>query len=351
MVSSSGLSRLPPGRVQGEQPGGREEFVWPAYPVFLAVAATGSFLLLAQHRPKPPSRERVDVLETRGRVLEVVVPPFEHRIERGDHAGEALSARPSRLRSDLVPQAQHALLPHEPASRLEAISQELEPLPDDPAIPDMSLVRMQGQAVRVHERTDQREGLSRLLRAVAQDDEVVGVANHRQAVLGHQHVERMQIEIRQQRADDRALRRASRGGPSRAFRYDVLFQPALDQLEKAAIADPRPQPLHQPVVRDRVEVALQIGVHHEAVARFDQPVDLPQRILAAAPRPEAEAPCMEMRLQDGSSTNLTAVWAMRSLTVGIPNGRTPPSPFGISTRRIADGRYSPVRSSRDSSAK
>src|SRR5271169_259802 len=107
--------------------GGREEFVWPAYPVFLAVAATRSFLLLAQHRPKPPSRERVDVLETRGRVLEVVVPPFEHRIERGDHAGEALSARPSRLRSDLVPQAQHALLPHEPASRLETISQELEP--------------------------------------------------------------------------------------------------------------------------------------------------------------------------------------------------------------------------------
>src|SRR5277367_6401745 len=29
MVSSSGLSRFPPGRVQGEQLGGREEFVWP----------------------------------------------------------------------------------------------------------------------------------------------------------------------------------------------------------------------------------------------------------------------------------------------------------------------------------
>src|SRR5271170_3550158 len=293
MVSRSGLSRLPPGRVQGEQPGGREEFVWPAYPVILAVAATRSFLLLAQHRPKPSSRERVDVLETRGRVLEVVVPPFEHRIERGDHAGEALSARPSRLRSDLIPQAQHALLPHEPASRLETISQELEPLPDDPAIPDMSLVRMQGQAVLLGEATDQREGLSRLLRASAQDDEVVGVANHRQAVLGQQDVERVQIEIRQQRADDRALRRASRGGPPRAFRYDVLFQPALDQVEKAAIADPRPQPLHQLVVRDRVEVALQIGVHHETMARFDQPVDLPQRILAAASRPEAEAPRMD----------------------------------------------------------
>src|SRR5580700_11927157 len=92
---------------------------------------------------------------------------------------------------------------------------------------------------------------------------------------------------------------------SRAFRYDILFQPALDQLEKAAIADPRPQPLHQPVVRDRVEVALQIGVHYETRARFDQPIDLPPRtfkrigILAAAPRPEAEARRMKMRLQDG----------------------------------------------------
>jgi hypothetical protein len=54
-----------------------------------------------------------------------------------------LSAHPSRVRSDLVPQAQHAL--HEPRSRLEAISQDLEPLPDDLAITDMSLVRMQGQ--------------------------------------------------------------------------------------------------------------------------------------------------------------------------------------------------------------
>ena len=77
------------------------------------------------------------------------------------------------------------------------------------------------------------------------------------------------------------------------------FSQRLDQIEEAAIAHPRPQPLHQLVVRDRVEVALQIGVHHETVAQLDQPIDLPQRILTAASRPEAEARRMELRLQDG----------------------------------------------------
>ncbi len=58
----------------------------------------------------------------------------------------------------------------------------------------------------------------------------VGVSNHRQALRGHQFVERMQIEIRQQRADDRALWRSARGGPSPAFRNDFLIEPRLDSI-------------------------------------------------------------------------------------------------------------------------
>ena len=41
----------------------------------------------------------------------------------------------------------------------------------------------------------------------------------------------------------------------------------------------------------------------------------------------------------GSSTILAAAWATLSRTVGIPNGRTPPRGFGISTRLAGAGRY------------
>src|SRR5262244_2059185 len=42
---------------------------------------------------------------------------------------------------------------------------------------------------------------------------------------------------------------------------------------------------------------------------------------------------------------------MRSLTAGIPNGRSLPPSLGISTRLIGSGRYSPVLSARSSSSK
>ena len=52
-----------------------------------------------------------------------------------------------------------------------------------------------------------------------------------------------------------------------------------------------------------------------------------------------------------STRSRTACWTMRSLTVGMPNGLVRPSPFGMSTRLTACGRYEPSRSALDSSAR
>jgi hypothetical protein len=56
-------------------------------------------------------------------------------------------------------------------------------------------------------------------------------------------------------------------------------------------------------VRYRIEVALQVGVHHVGVALLQQPIDFPQRILAASPWPEAEA--------TGSELNFKGNWPGR----------------------------------------
>ena len=95
-----------------------------------------------------------------------------------------------------------------------------------------------------------------------------------------------------------ALRRPRGGLPTRQRRHDVLPQEAVDQRQHAAIADRLFHQRHQPVPRNAVEIALEVGVDHKGEAGLQQPIDLPQRILAAAPRTEAIAPRPELRLKD-----------------------------------------------------
>jgi site-specific DNA recombinase len=77
------------------------------------------------------------------------------------------------------------------------------------------------------------------------------------------------------RSHDGPLWRSRRRGPSLHCLHDVLTQEALDQVEDASVADLARHLRQKPVVGDRVEVALQVGVHHMGVAFLQQPVDLP----------------------------------------------------------------------------
>ena len=149
--------------------------------------------------------------------------------------------------------------------------------------------------------------------------------------------------------------RPLRGSPGRCPAFqpfeDVLPQPALYQPEYLPVADRGFDPCHKGGVWDAVKVAFQVGIHHMGVARLEQPVNFPQRVLAPPPRTEPVAGLQLWNSKIGSITSLTAACAIRSLTVGIPKGRVWPSPFGISTRLTAWGRYVPPRSSSASSAR
>lgn len=93
-------------------------------------------------------------------------------------------------------------------------------------------------------------------------------------------------------------------------------QPALYQVEHLPVADRGFDPFHQGAVWDAVKVAFQVGIHHMGVARLEQPVNFPQRILAAPPRTEPVA-CLQLwNSKIGSITSLTAACTIRSLTVG-----------------------------------
>ncbi len=70
------------------------------------------------------------------------------------------------------------LLAYPALSRLETIAQKLKALSLEQAVPDVSLVWMQAQAVFLHPYFDLFQCRLRFWRGLAQDDEIVGIALH-----------------------------------------------------------------------------------------------------------------------------------------------------------------------------
>ena len=231
-------------------------------------------------------------------VLEVAEPASEHRVEIGEDTRQALPARSPGLRPNAVLEPGQALLADMTPAGFEAVAEEVEALPRLPAVAEVGLVRMQTQAVGGGPAADRRQRRLGLFAACTEHHEVVCIAHHPMACCRHQRVQRVEVDVRQQRADHRTLRRARRRRPAFHVPQHLLPEPAAQQIEHAAIADPRLDPLHQPLVRNAVEVAREIGIDHIGVALLDQTVYFAERVMAAAPRPEAVAPGMEASLEN-----------------------------------------------------
>jgi site-specific DNA recombinase len=102
------------------------------------------------------------------------------------------------------------------------------------------------------------------------------------------------------RGDHRALRRARlRCRDDPVFHHPGL-QPFADQTDHARIADPVRDEADQPVVADRLEEARDVGVQDPVHLRaLDPDREGVQRVVRAAPRPEAVREPEEVRLEDG----------------------------------------------------
>jgi site-specific DNA recombinase len=100
------------------------------------------------------------------------------------------------------------------------------------------------------------------------------------------------------RGEHRALRRAGFRRPLRAVFQDFRLQKRGDQLQHGAVGDLLLQSGHQAVVRNRVEVAFQVGVHDVNVAGLKQLFDPAQGVLASASRSESVAVFREVTLED-----------------------------------------------------
>lgn len=112
-------------------------------------------------------------------------------------------------------------------------------------------------------------------------------------------------------------------------------QVASDQGKQRFVADGSSQQIHQHVVIDGVKELCQIDIHGNAATFLDVVLDLPDRLMGIATRSEPIACRAELRFVDGAEM---ACWMTRSITVGMPSSRLPPSSLGISTQRTAGER-------------
>jgi hypothetical protein len=96
------------------------------------------------------------------------------------------------------------------------------------------------------------------------------------------------------------------------------------------VADTPRRRLHEFAVRDAVEIPAQVRVHDLPMAAVEQPLDL-ALLASRALRPWRSAYCSGCKSGSkiGSKTSKAAIGTTRSLIVGIPNGRSLPSAFGI----------------------
>ena len=120
----------------------------------------------------------------------------------------------------------------------------------------MGLFGVKFQAIDLYSSSLLRQRRFSIVSTTAQHHKVIRVSHHPRGLLEHLIIQDMKVDVGQQRADDCALRCAELGRSPFHVLEDVLMQIALDQPKDTPIADALLDALHQPRMRDRIEVAL-----------------------------------------------------------------------------------------------
>src|ERR1019366_3667180 len=111
-------------------------------------------------------------------------------------------------------------------------------------------------------------------------------------------IQRVEVDICQQRTDDRPLRSSLLRNPFAQAVHHSLFQKLLHQPQDSTVRDPFAHPAHQPIFRDRVEVALQVRIDDMHEAFVQQRFDPFEGMMTASSVPKAVAVLGEGDVED-----------------------------------------------------
>src|SRR5712675_1343911 len=165
------------------------------------------------------------------RVFEVIEPSLKGPVEAFDDAREALAARAPGLGPDTIFETVEALLANKTPSSFKPVAEEFKPFASVAAVANMRFVRMQTKTVVLDPSADSHQGGLCFFAALAQHHEVVCIPHHPIGAGCHQFIQRVQVDVGQQRADHCALRRALGRFPSFHTPDDLLTEPAAQECK------------------------------------------------------------------------------------------------------------------------
>ncbi len=134
-------------------------------------------------------------------MLEVGKPATQDGIEVLNDALQAVATRTPRLLADNVLQSRETFLAYGATTTLEAIAEKLKPVTGLPTIPEMGLLGMERQSIGYYPCLHPHQRSFRFLLATAENDKVVRIADDFVPCLSQSHIQRMQVQVGEQRTD------------------------------------------------------------------------------------------------------------------------------------------------------
>src|SRR5229473_3370311 len=230
-------------------------------------------------------------------MLEVLEPARQRLVHRRDSCSQTVPMSTSRFAPNRRFQFGHALAARPAVATLKVVTKKVEAT-SLRGVHDAGLLRMQPQTSLRRPLLHFFERRSGLGLAATENDEVICVAHHLIPTASHLVVQQVKIDVRQQRANNRTLRRSRHRRPLNQPFHHFCLQHRLYQLQHSAVCHFLRHSLQQLLLRYRVEVALQISLNHPGVSCFEQVVHTTQRIFAAPSRPKPVAVLSEVSFED-----------------------------------------------------
>src|SRR5262249_49932519 len=288
-----------------------------------------SLLVLSKNRPQASADKPIHPLKGhRMSVLEIVKPPAERRIQIGDDFRQTVPPRALGPHPNAISKCFETLFANPAPPRFEAIAQKLKAFSFLPTVTHVGFIDTKTQPVLFYPTSYFFKRGLRLFGCLAKHHKVIGVANHAVALLLHMTVQRVKIDISQQRTDHRSLRCAARWRPSLHLLDDVLLKIRFYQLKHPPIAHLFLHALQKPRMCNGVEVALKIGIHYKGVAFSKQPFHFTKRIFAVKSRAKAVTHLKELPLKDRLQHKLKCRLNDTVFDHRNPQRTKLPAPFG-----------------------
>ena len=231
-------------------------------------------------------------------VFEILKPAFEGPVDIRDNREETMAIITPGLVTDRIPEFRQTLTPGPAYAPFKMITQKVEAAANG-RINDAGFGRVQSKASLGRPSLNHSQGDKSLGFRATQNDEVVGVSDHIDTVLGHQMVKRVQVDIGQQRTQHCALRCSSFRCPSGGRFHDLLLEKRLHQLQDTIVSYLVPDTGHEKIMGDRIKVRLQVGIYYIRVTLLEEQVHLSQCVLTTSARPKPVAVVCEVLFKDG----------------------------------------------------